>query len=529
VKGQPLDFKSKGFLTAIYKDQTRHLVIRKAVQVGISELLVVDALSLADLGLRIFYVLPTEKLRNEFVRDRVNRPLAMVPYYRNRSRPPEKLPGVVEIDSVGLKSFGTNGAMLFVGSNSPVSFIAFSADVAIVDELDKCSAKNLALVPDRLAASEYKLIREVSTPTTEDFGIDERYKESDQKRWLIRCEHCGTWQEPDFFVNVVREVHDREYELIDREWTPQSGRDIHFFCRKCAKPTNRLAPGEWVAQNRQSNISGYAISQLFSHLTLAELYETFLKALTNESRLQRFYNSVLGQAYTATGTKLTLAILQQCVKAGFNYNLPSRADYSTMGVDVGQPLLHVWISDHPEGRRRLVFAGTVREFEELHSLIARYGVQVAAVDAYPETRKAREFQQKANCPVFLCEYPSSPQNDELNIDYEDKYIKVDRTQSLDAVVADFVTRTILLPANASTLDEGQLFAHLCAPTRVLDPETQRYTWVIGSKPDHYIHAANYDRIASRFFSEPQETDPAMLPTGQPHTALKERIRRFRGR
>jgi len=476
--------------------------------VGISELLICDAFACADMGLRVFYVLPTIDLRNTFVRDRIDRPLLTVPYYRHKTKPTKKEEAVFDVDNVGLKSFGENGLLFFVGSNSPISFISFPADVAFVDELDKCLAiqrkqtkNNLTLIPDRMVASKYKFMREVSTPTIEGFGIDESYNQSDKKHWLIKCEHCGLHQEVDFFVHVVQQSGDNVFKLIDQDWTDGSAEDIGVFCKKCGKKIDRLSQGEWVAEHPGRGVSGYAISQLFSdHLTVAQIYRQFLEAQINESKKQRFYNSILGQAYTSTGAKISKALLDECVKLGQFYNLPSRAENATMGVDVGN-VLNVLIFDHPGDHRRLVFAGTVRNFDDLHTLISRFGVQVACIDYEPERREARRFQGDANCDVWLCDYVSNPQNAEMQIDYETKFLKADRTQVIDGFVGDITSQVLLLPANASTLEDGDFYAQLCSPTRVQDETTGLYSWV-NSKPDHFFHCGVYERLASLFFTNP---------------------------
>lgn len=502
MQGEPLDFDSSPFLKQIYSDIAQKLVVRKAVQIGISEMLICDSLAMAEDGLRIFYVLPTIDLRNVFVRDRVNRILLTVPYYRSQSaKEMRKVEGVPDTDSVGLKSFGPKGILLFVGSNSPVSFLSFPADMLVIDEFDKCEQQNLPMADDRLSASEHKLKRIVSTPTIEDFGIDAEYKQSCQFRWFMKCEHCGKKFEPDFFRCVVREVGDRKYELIDQEWTVDSGRDIFTVCPYCHKSFDRLQVGEWVAEDPKNPIAGYSISQLFSHrVSVAEIYDTFVKSLANEWKKQRFYNSILGQAYTSTGAKLSRAMLDECVKKGELYNLPSRAENTTMGFDVGN-LLHVIICDHPEKHRRPVFVGTVQSFDDLHSLISRFGVQVACGDYEPERREAKRFQENANCEVWLCDYVTNAQRIEMQIDYDINFIKADRTQVMDGFVGDITSQVLLLPANASTLEDGDFYAQLCSPTRVQDELTARYSWV-NSKPDHFFHAGVYEKLASDFYKEP---------------------------
>lgn len=481
------------------------MVIKKSVQAYMTEFLVCDALVCADDGMRLFYVLPKIEIRNNFVRDRVNRLLLSVPYYRSRTRKGHK-ENILDIDNVGLKAFGEKGVLFFVGSNSRSSFISYPADKIIIDELDFCDQSNLELAEDRMKASPYRHRIDVSTPTRQDFGIDKLYNQSDKKAWFITCPECGCQQVLDFFVNVLRSSGDQEWELLDTEWDKAQDRDIRVFCRKCRKPIDRLAEGEWIAEFPDRSVSGYTISGLMSaERTVRSLFDAFNAALKDASKLQVFYNSDLGQAYTAAGQKLTPVILNQCIKAGLNYNMPSRGENTTMGVDVGQPLIHVWICDHPgDGPRRLIWAGTVREFEELHMIVALFGVKWAVVDEKPETRKAREFQEaiKSRCKVWLCRYPPTAQIEDLKInDEEETIISADRTQALDALVADFYNQVLLLPVNVESLEDGEVYRQLCAPTRVFNEGQGHYQWVNDGKPDHFFHAGGYERLASRLRTE----------------------------
>ena len=525
---EPLDFKVNPFLEAIYRDQCPHMVMKKSVQSGGTEFLVCDTLALADRGLRVFYVMPTIELRNVFVQDRVNRTLLSSPYYRRKIRKAKQREDILDVDRVGLKSFGEKGMILFVGSNSPVSFLSFPADVVIVDEIDACHEKNLSLAPGRLAHSPYKWTRKVSTPTHEDFGIDAEYKASDQRAWLLKCEHCGEHQELDFFVNVVFQVGDNQHMLRDQGWESGAERDIGVFCRRCQKPIDRLSRGEWIPRYPGRHLSGYAISRLFSaQATMAELYDHFLEGLKNETKMQRFWNLDLGLAYTATGTKLTPAILNQCVKAGDNYNMPSRSAGCTMGVDVGQPLLHVKICDHPrEGCRRVVWVGTVRDFEDLHTKVALYGVRWAVVDMTPETRKAQEFQDQMRgfCQVWLCKYPSVVQDEAMRVKEDEQIIVADRTQVLDAYVSEILNQRILFPANAASLDNGEFYRQLCASTRLYDEIMKHYYWSDHGKPDHYFHAGSYERMACQFMSGLIEVPPAQQRSSFGHASLRRKAR-----
>jgi len=515
TKGEPLDFVSSPFLLPIYQDQCQELVIMKAMQVFMTEMLLCDALSLADEGLSIFYVLPTENLRNVMVHERLDRLLLSVPYYKSQSsKELRKIEGIPDTDSVGLKAFGSKGILLFVGSNSKVPFLYFPADCVIIDEYDRCDQENLTMADDRLMASDYKLKRLASAPTVEGFGIDAEYAKTDQRRWMVKCEHCGKWNEVDFFKCVVQEVADRQYALIDREWTEESGRDVYIICPHCHKPFDRLSNGEWVATYPSRAVHGYgSISQLLSHKTAKDqagnvlpkvqgIVKDFFESLANEYKKQRFMNSVLGRPYTSTGAKISRAMLDECVKAGQFYNMPSRAEHTMMGVDVGNNL-HVVISEWQDKKRRVVYIGKVKTFDDLHALISRFGVDIGCIDYEPERREALRFQENAICEVWLCDYAPRERREETKMDYERQFVIADRTQVMDGVVADINSQVLLLPANASTIEDGEFYDHLCSPTRTFDEQTGLYHWV-HSKPDDFFHADVYERIASQIMGEQKE-------------------------
>lgn len=521
LSNEPLDFDSNPYLEAIYKDQSEDISVKSSVQSGKSEWCICDALALADRGLRVFYALPTIDIRNNFVRDRVQRVLLQVPYYRQHSgKRLRKREDVADTDNVGLKSFGQTGVLLFVGSNSPVSFLSFPADCVTIDEIDSCHQKNIARAPDRLQASKHKLQRRVSTPTIEDWGIDFEVKRSDDNRWMVKCGACGEHQTPSWFDNVVIEISEGVFELRDPDWTENSAEDIRCYCRKCGQPIDRLGKGEWVARHPDRKKSGYSISQVFSGKTfLRDLWDAFQVALFDETKKQRFYNSLLGEAYTASGAKVSRSILDQCVNAGNKYLMPSRSDVTTMGVDVGK-VQNVVICERPENDwRRPVFIGTVPTLDEVHTLIAKFGVQVGVVDYDPENQKAREFQDKANCEIWLCDYPPRPQQVPVVEKVEDYFLVADRTQAMDALQSDLLGLKVHLPGNCATVDGGAFYEQMQSPTRLLDELTGMYRWVQGGKPDHYFHAMVYERLAGRFFVEPVQRERVDRQPLFAHTAM----------
>jgi len=505
TRGERMRFEGRPYLTPLYLDRSRTRVFRKSVQCGISEMLVIDALEAASRGLACLYVMPTQEKRDKFVANRVSRVIELSGFYRGLVRS-----GPGKANSRGLKHFGP-GVINFVGSNAANEFLEFPADQVTVDERDHCCEENMPLVPDRLAASPHKLCAYASTPTFPGFAISQLFEASDAKEWFLRCDACGHRQPLDFFRNVVRQIGEDDYELLDREWEPRRladgrpGPDARVFCAHCGRPIDRLGPGEWVPRHPGRPVSGYHISQLFvPTCEIGRVWDAWGRALKNDFELQRFMNSVLGLPYASEGSGLSAADLAACCQ---DYAMPGQARACTMGVDVGE-WFHVRISDHPRRDvRRAVFIGRVRRAAELDALMERYDVRCCVIDAQPEAHLVRQWQKEhPRGRIWRCIYTDDLR--ELRKDHADGLLRVARTPSLDDTAQDILMGRNWLPRNAATLDGGEFVAQMTAPVRTLvtgPTGNQRYVW---TKPgaDHHRHADNYDKIAAQLW--------------QPHHAVK---------
>lgn len=477
IYGKEMTFHDKPYLTEIYKDTNKRITLKSSVQTGKSEFLIVSAHSWAEKGLQVLYVLPTIDIRNKFVANRVDKLYEKSPYYASTIR---------GSDSRGLKHFG-EGTIYFEGSNSSTTFIEKPIDLVVGDETDRFDQSNYEKAEDRMTASPHKLWYEASNPTVDNYGIDYTYKKSDQREWFVKCGACNYWQTLDWFKNVVRPTDDNYYALLDEAWKEEDQRDPHVHCAKCAAPLNRYdIRGQWVAKHpKKQGHSGYHIHQLLSSFVeTRKMWEKFQEALTNDTKLQVFYNSQLGLTYAGKGSKITDSILNACVE---DYLMPAEADQCFMGVDVGK-VLHVTIWQQVQGGRlRLVFAGTVREFEDLDYLFARYNIVSYCLDAMPETRKSLEYAKKHTGRGWVARY--SHGLTEVRKDEEQRIITADRTMLMDQVMSWFVGRRFMLPKNAATLDKGDLYEMLKTPTRFFDAEKNVFTWQ--GDPDHYFHSAVY--------------------------------------
>lgn len=510
TRGTPLDFKRFHFLQEVYADTSTDIVLTFGVQSGKTEWMVCDAFALLSLGVSYQLVQPKQEMSTQFRRTRVDEPLERSEFYGKH------------IKAVGTlykwrATSGLTGILRVTFSNCEDEMISFPADVVGVDERDRCNLANLALLPDRLQGSPFKLTRETSTPTTKGNemvpNIWYQYCKTDQREFYVACPHCGEEQTVDWFKNIVHENRNKQsgkledYTLRDEGWHKDLDRDIYAMCHQCDSPLDRLARGKWhptskIPKGRWRR--GYHANKLLSPLaSIREMWGDYQEAAQNPTLLQRFYNSMLGLPFAGSGTQITEEMLYACRGT---YILHPAMDTCplkcSMGVDVSPESLDVRISSYPSGhfRRRTEYLGKVRTFDDLLGLMQRFSVSCCVIDAEPETREALRLQRRARCPVYVCytreKMGVTIKDLELSKVKQEKKFTIDRTLMMDTVLASYAAGQVELPMNIHSLSDGMYTTEMTNPTRVLEVDSkgkERFTWTSGK--DHSFLADVYDYCA----------------------------------
>ncbi len=492
-RGERMSFQKVPYLLSLYisiKTDTQQ-VVEKSVQCGLSELYICHSHVEAAAGLTVMYVLPKYELRNRFVNNRIYKLHKRAPKYSEMVRS-----GAGGIHRTSLIHFG-KGTISYVGSNVESEFIEMPIDSAYVDEKDRCNLANLELLPDRYTASPYKFHREISNPTVEGFGIDERYQKSTQGLWHIKCPHCGRWFNPDFFNNVVKQIGPRQYIPRDPTYDAENEKkDIRIIC-ECGKAIDdRCMDGEYVHKYPNRAWQGYRISKLLNKFApLRQLYDKWVDAQGNEIKTQVVYNSDLGLPYSSKGAKITREDLDRLKKV-YTIN-PEKADRPRiLGVDVGADLNYVvreLVKEQGITYLRFLAAGTVPTFELLSTeVIDYYRPRIGVIDANPEIHKVQELKAK-----YSNIYSSVFQEGKIviSVNKGDRIVNMDRTALLDTVKANVERGLYINPDNAEFIDNGEYYSQMTASTRILEvdennPEKSRFVWV-HTQPDHYFLTEGY--------------------------------------
>ena len=135
--------------------------------------------------------------------------------------------------------------------------------------------------------------------------------------------------------------------------------------------------------------------------------------------------------------------------------------------------------------------------------MAEWQVLYAVMDADPELNLARGFCRKFEGHAATCRYREGKEGKEVSETGKETgapMLTVDRTYWLDAALARFKTKRIILPRDISE----EFRSHVKNLTRTYerektkDKEQSVKARYVNTGPDHFAHALTYAEIALQF-------------------------------
>lgn len=460
-KGEALDFYDHPFLLDILTDWNPKIVVKACAQVGKSVTFILKTLfAIKFLHFNVIYTFPTDDDVREFVSSKVNKIIQANKH---------QFEGM-DTDSIERKEINDR-FIFFKGTVSKTAAISNSADLLIHDEASRSAQPMLETYKSRTKASEYKGRWLFSNPTTEKDTLDQEWHKSNQSEWCITCPHCKEEQYMVFpdSVNLVKRC---------------------FQCRHCkvAIDDDVRRGGRWVAQNPDSEISGYHISHLIApRISAAEIIDD------SEGDQEYFHNFVLGEPYNPGDLSVSkTTILDNWTPK----NLVTGKYY--LGVDVGNIKHYVLGSE-----LGVIKVGRFSKWEDLDDMMAMYKPTLV-IDANPDNTMARYFVEKyqnASMSVFK-EHRDNPkvivwwgkgeqENDRKGIVYSD------RNPVLDQLI-DYILNAKMLFGIPSNKDLVEYLRHWETLRRVKEVTTrgiERYVWESTTGQDHYVFATLYYYLA----------------------------------
>lgn len=489
--GYPIEFKAHRFLLQPYMDNSKQQVVMKAAQVGWSTLAIIRAFHLAKFAqANIIYTLPSRNAVKDFVRPKVD------PLIENN---PVLQAMIGDTDSVQLKKVGDR-FVYFRGSYEESSAISISAHILIADEFDRSNQKVLRTYKSRLDASQLERPELgwywiFSNPYVPSSGVHAIWENSDQKHWFVKCKEPKCRYE--WFLSFPESID------FDKEC---------YICQKCHHPLSKedIISGRWV-KKRESEISGYWINQMMvPWIPASKIIEE------SKGDQQVFYNFTLGLPYQSADESVTREAIVKCI-------VPSDNPRTSVAMGVDNGIEKHYVIGNQYGIFKI---GRTESWEEIEDLRNRYGA-VMVVDAMPYPAMPKRLVEKYPGKVFMHYY--SQDKKQIGIvrwgEGDNKgVVNSDRTKIIDSVVADINAADFTYNLTVNDLEiyiahwEKMYRQIVEASSGIKKPVWKTAGQDYGvKKPDHYVHATIYWRIA---MEKASMTGSGIIRTQSPHSEGK---------
>ncbi len=496
LRGRPFSFKRYPFQRAIADDLHPNMDVIKPSQVGLSEIQVRKSLAFLarNRGTTLIFTMPNEKMFERMSTTRILPLVKEEKVFNLETRSGEK-----PTRSRGLIQIGSS--FMYVTGATEGDATSISADAVMNDEVDLTDQQMLALFNSRLQNSDWKLNQRFSTPTFNNFGVDQGYQVSDQREYMCRCDACNHWQVPLFsraFVDLpglpddLEHLHEIDESLIDTGKLDLVNAQV--VCERCRAPLDlgREENREWVAQfPSRTHARGYRVRPFSTDRLGPDYIIAQLLKYKARDYMRGWYNTVLGEAFTGGNARLSDADIAMCFTARSMRPDVDRNEPTWIGIDMGQTC-HMTIGQGSSIEAMHVIEFRTIPVEELLStveeLLATYNVIGGAVDRHPYTPTADALWTISQGRILPVEYRGQKEfnliKDELDGETV-KYAQANRTALLDDVAR--LVRQHRIRFSGYGQQKTTITEHLKDMVRDENPEKPA-TWVKLTGNDHYFHS-----------------------------------------
>ena len=517
LRGRPFSFKRYPFQRAIADDLHPNMDVIKPSQVGLSEIQVRKALAFLarNRGTTLIFTMPNEKMFERMSTTRILPIVKEEKVFNLETRSGEK-----PTRSRGLIQVGSS--FMYVTGATEGDATSISADVVFNDEVDLTDQQMLALFNSRLQNSDWKINQRFSTPTFNNFGVDQGYQVSDSREYLCKCDACGHWNLPLFsraFVDIpglpddLEHLHEIDESLID------TGRldlvNAQVVCERCRAPLDlgREENREWVAQFPSRTLArGYRVRPFSTDRLGPDYILAQLLKYKARDYIRGWYNTVLGEAFTGGNARLSDADINLCFTARSMRPIVEKDTPTWIGIDMGQTC-HMVVGQGDSIETLHVVEFRTIPVEELLSvveeLLATYNVIGGAVDRHPYTPTADALWSLSQGRILPIEYRGQKElnliKDELDLETV-KYAQANRTGLIDEVAR--LVRQHRIRFSGYGQQKTTITEHLKDMVRDENPEKPA-TWVKLTGNDHYFHALAFliGGVKLKEYEQGKSSDP----------------------
>ncbi len=476
------------------RDEHPHKVYKKGRQIGISELSLTEAICFLDQNenTNLIYTFPRDKQLETFAKTRID------PAFQETPRMRRLLTGV---NQVGMKRIG-NSHIVFRSAWDSGLGEGVNADVVVFDEKDRMKPGVEVAFKESMSSSPFGWVRDVSTPTLPNRGVDEAYQQSDKRQWFVKCSRCGKKQPI---------THDSIKQQIDLPMVLPKELPEHAFEYICDKPKcggklDRLM-GEWVAERPSiKRIRGYHMPQMIAIWLSAT---AIMQKRVDYKFIQLWTNYVLGEVSLGESMLLTERDFDMA-EAGHPIITRRTADwvYVSVGIDWGHRNWLVVKGLNTNGRQYILNgmmfednrAQELESVRKIEAWIEPYQPDmIIADDGYGKDRNAYLLRKFGESRFYACRYNRAEKGGQTftpGWQPARNQVLCDRTMALKNMCRLIKDREIGFPSMEHEITRA-IIDHLkaLAPMMEQDEETEEIIEVINATgDDHLAHALFYSQL-----------------------------------
>jgi len=498
----------------IMADTAPEISAQKCSQVGASEFWVRMMLAMMGISkkITIIYILPTSGMATKFASGRIDPVIDDSPVLR----------AMIDKNLNNTRQKKLGRSLLYIaGTIGQNSAISVPAQALFRDEVDFCDQRTLTTFNSRLghSAAGESLVRSFSTPTVFKYGINALFMAGSQASRLVKCQHCQTWVDIDYFRDVEIPGFDkafREFEKEDLENSLIRVDDAFFRCNHCGEPMDEA----WLAQpelrswvHRYPDRKDHHSYQILpcDVPTINPLRRT-IRQIKDYDTKKDWVNFKVGIPYEDEASSFLIDVIDEAAVSEPSLRIPdttleaitTRRCY--MGVDVGKVC---WITiGAPNDRggfdtiyqERMRIDGENGAGKRAMQLFRVFSCTAGVVDAGPDLSLAAYLTEQGKGRIFACQYLTKRNSRSLDIiqskDDETRIVQVLRSASFDELTRLFNRSYARL--NRMTPEYELVKKHFQAMKRIETKDTATgevvVQWV-NVDEDHYAHSANYCMIA----------------------------------
>lgn len=348
------------------------------------------------------------------------------------------------------------------------------------------------------AGSRNRVTWYTGTPKTFSNTIQQKWDQSTQSEWVIKCNHCNHRQ-----ILGVKNL------------SPKA-----FLCRKCRMEISkeRIINGLWIELSPGRKLKGFRISQLMvPWISASDIWDKYTTYSAD-----KFHNEVLGRSYENASKPFTALALAQISNNKLDFYNRAEGIFANskiyMGIDWGTGEKSFTVvkicSRNKEGKFQLLYLKRYAVGDELDpkyqmkdicNLICIFKVRKCVVDWGFGYDRYKELQRIFGTQRVTACYYSFNQRVKKNYDAEQCRWIVNRTQVMQEYINSVSDQEVLWPGLRKN-EYTWLFDHHLAEQAEYRKsisgrsEDLMYTHPEG-QPDDGVHAGVYVRLAEEIDNE----------------------------